>query len=548
MPSKRKILSMKPSGKLRTDPVKTCSDRICKDFINRVNKDGFVGLKPDGDQWAYKYNVRTPAMNTDPFVRKCLKQFDYEYYQGLAGWTKTPDLRTGLEDLNEYNTQETSYDFIFKDERMAKCYTEAVDEAMSVFCPKDRVLPILNIEDAVDSLSHSSSAGFSFPGCKKSEVVQETFDLSRYMMHQLRRSYPIWVPPAKLAFRGHLSEESDKKVRPVWVFPAEITTMEAMFAHEYYKFLESDVKAVHFGPDAIPRLRERLTRVLRDGESEVTLDWSKFDKNIPTFLIDAAFDIIQYSFSQDFSLWTDLDGNLSQYPSHGWIKVFNFCRGYFKNTRIMLPNGDIFRKNHGIPSGSMFTQAIGSICNYIMILTLCKYHKIDISDLSVLGDDSHFLTHATQEQIAEVIPSAKYFFGMKLNMDKLNYANNSVGKRTYLGYTFNGCKLIRDTREWFLRALHSEYDVQNVAVSASRMLGLYLIGGNNDPSFDRFLRYWFGCYPQVIGQAVPVSKEVERIFKYVFHVSTENLFVPDIRQLHPIASQIQLTLRSNLIY
>lgn len=38
-----------------------------------------------------------------------------------------------------------------------------------------------------------------------------------------------YKPPCKLAFRGHMSEVSDPKVRPVWVAPAEIIAIERMY-------------------------------------------------------------------------------------------------------------------------------------------------------------------------------------------------------------------------------------------------------------------------------------------------------------------------------
>jgi len=32
----------------------------------------------------------------------------------------------------------------------------------------------------------------------------------------------------------------------------------------------------------------------------------------------------------------------------------------------MLPDGSVYRKGQGIPSGSKFTSIIGSLCNMIM--------------------------------------------------------------------------------------------------------------------------------------------------------------------------------------
>lgn len=248
-------------------------------------------------------------------------------------------------------------------------------------------------------------------------------------------------------------------------------------------------------------------------------------------IIDFAFDIIHLCFDRSYKNWVDKDGEVHHYPAKDYTPVFEFVREYFKKTRIMLPDGTILRKMHGIPSGSMFTQAIGCIANYVMITSLCLYFDIPIVDLCVLGDDSHFrVDESVKVPVSDIAHVAKLYFGMILSPEKVNIYPES-GVRKFLGYTFNGTKPIRPMIEWFRRVLYPERAVQNLGVSASRVLGLLLIGGVNDEVYCDFCLYYFRVYPQVAGRAYYASSEISRAMRYVFHHSFKMVRIPHMNEL-----------------
>jgi len=98
--------------------------------------------------------------------------------------------------------------------------------------------PITSFEDVLEGdITLNTSAGFSFPGFKKSEIIEEAFFMSRKMFHNICRDIPVYHPPSKLAFRGHLSHITEKKVRPVWNFPFEILILESVMSKSFYKNL-----------------------------------------------------------------------------------------------------------------------------------------------------------------------------------------------------------------------------------------------------------------------------------------------------------------------
>jgi len=50
--------------------------------------------------------------------------------------------------------------------------------------------------------------------------------MSKNILHRIKNDYKVYQPPAKLAFRGHLTKIEEPKVRPVWIIPFEIIIIE----------------------------------------------------------------------------------------------------------------------------------------------------------------------------------------------------------------------------------------------------------------------------------------------------------------------------------
>lgn len=84
-------------------------------------------------------------------------------------------------------------------------------------------------------------------------------------------------------------------------------------------------------------------------------------------MIELAFAILESKI--DFRTVYKEDGDfiLGEKKANRMYNVFDFVRNYFINTKMMLPNSDIYQKADGIPSGSTFTSIIGSIVNMIVI-------------------------------------------------------------------------------------------------------------------------------------------------------------------------------------
>jgi hypothetical protein len=125
-------------------------------------------------------------------------------------------------------------------------------------------------------------------------------------------------------------------------------------------------------------LGAKLHRYVIDQPGEkFCFDYSKFDTTISASMIKEAFRIMATWFKEE---------DLKEF---GWDTI----KWYFIKTPIVMPDGHLYTgKNHGVPSGSYFTQLVDSIVNVALTYALAhrfEFH-LDVESLYVMGDDSCF--------------------------------------------------------------------------------------------------------------------------------------------------------------
>jgi hypothetical protein len=115
-----------------------------------------------------------------------------------------------------------------------------------------------------------------------------------------------------------------------------------------------------------------------------SLDMSQYDATISSELIHVAFKILR----------TWFDGQEVEPVSGKTVsEIFDLIESYFIHTTIVMPDGNIYYgKDHGVPSGSYFTQIIDSIVNVIICGAVSSHFKMNVSkrEIFVLGDDLLF--------------------------------------------------------------------------------------------------------------------------------------------------------------
>lgn len=131
----------------------------------------------------------------------------------------------------------------------------------------------------------------------------------------------------------------------------------------------------------------------------VTLDYSHYDASLPGWLIRDAFTILQSAFNDvDAVLWN--------------IMVHDFV-----NKTFVGPDGNLVTVHDGVPSGSMFTQIIDTICNRLMVLTYLHSRNFKNYRMCIMGDDNVIGTDypIDKEDIGRYLSNV---FGIEVNVSK----------------------------------------------------------------------------------------------------------------------------------
>jgi len=264
----------------------------------------------------------------------------------------------------------------------------------------DHLTPLHLGDDLIKIIHEEKSSGLPFMS-RKGEVFDRDLALSKEVLAGRR------APPPCVPFHRIQHGESGPKTRLVWGYPQSMTLLEACFARPLIKMFLSRRTSYLLGLKKF-EVSARLTSV-EEAPVRYAVDYSKYDSTVSADLIDYAFGVLKtyFDLSPDELVW--------------YNKVIN----YFIHTPIIMPEevgSDQFHlvlKHRGIPSGSEFTQLVGSIINCVLL----QYAMLSLSgkpikweSLVVLGDDSAFGFDQfyTLEQISGMVSQ----LGVKVGLDK----------------------------------------------------------------------------------------------------------------------------------
>lgn len=190
-----------------------------------------------------------------------------------------------------------------------------------------------------------------------------------------------------------------------------------------------------------------------------SIDFSKFDQTIPAWLIEDCFSIIKKFY--DKSEWLEID----------W-ECWNFI-----HSNVITPGGTVYHVDKGIPSGSNYTQIIGSMCNFLMVCTYLAskcggsfqekfdYVREELSStvdptdpnltLFCMGDDDLFFTRheIDVKALSEYVGS---LFGVKIHPDKTEHGRTEFPH--FLKRDWRGDGEYREPLDMAIQLIHPEHD------------------------------------------------------------------------------------------
>jgi hypothetical protein len=149
--------------------------------------------------------------------------------------------------------------------------------------------------------------------------------------------------------------------------------------------------------------RRWTLRHRNDGDNWVSLDYSKYDSTLPSWLIEDAFRVLEKA----FYLTTE---ELSLLRAH--------CRAFIHKD-FVTPDG-ILHIHHGTPSGSPFTSIINGICNEIMTETWLRALRVHVTAYNIMGDDNLIFVRDVDPKVLrlQVASYLMHNFGVKVNGTK----------------------------------------------------------------------------------------------------------------------------------
>lgn len=387
--------------------------------------------------------------------------------------------------------------------------------------PKDK-FATTSLQTGLDNLNSSSGCGFGYVGTKgqnKVEILQKAKRLinstdGKFLLDlPLIFGYRLQIrEDAILAKQG--SNSLSHKIRIIFMYPGHYTLVESIFALPFiFHFLtlgsESFYTIGKIGRTLGKQLKRRLSSKKR---SIISLDASAWDQTLPNWLIIAAFAVLrnQLKLTKLESLLFD---SVTQY----------FCSSpcLFK-----IDNKQVFIKNSGLPSGSYFTNLIGTICHAILLAYIDE-ETVSNNNFILCSDDNIF---ATDNPLDYYIDKYLTIFGININKNKSDVYSN-LKEFNFLGYIWINFKRHINLKLAINQCIyHSEFrvDLNEYDRIVSRSASVLLNGYNGIPVFKKL-------FPEII-QDINLGKDPMFNYMYSYLPPTNN---PVVTGIQPKASRVR---------
>lgn len=304
-----------------------------------------------------------------------------------------------------------------------RALNEAFRVALKIFGGTGQLEPVNAKEDLLTAVKQEKASG-----APEFVAKGEAFERDYNRMEKIKRG--LKAPEPCIAYHRiqHGTRAKGPKTRLVWGYPLAMTILEAKFARPLIDWFLADRSVMAFGLHR-HELAARMVRIENSG-LRYCLDYSKYDSSLHPRFISMAFQILKTHFR-------DVD-------CEGWDSIVH----YFIHTRIIMPDGLVYKKHQGVPSGSYFTQLIDSICNFISIqyMSFRVVSKPIYEDkILVLGDDSIFAMN--KHVPLELLRKIAHELGLTVNVAKSKVMCSREELSEFLGHVWVRGLVNRDVNE-----------------------------------------------------------------------------------------------------
>jgi len=283
-----------------------------------------------------------------------------------------------------------------------------------------------SLEQAAESFTGRSSYGFPFASSDPSVCHLPALGMSKKILDGFE---DIMRYPYTMGFRGQpVGTGQPAKFRPIFQGSRVVTNLEKMIQGPAFEALvHIPCFAAWRGPGAVDKA---ITEILDDEDRNgliLSIDYAAFDSSVPGVLIDAAFGVLR---------------ELMNDSAHPFL--MERLKVHFKCAGLIAPDGFYYNRRDGIPSGSGFTNLLGSIINLLVMECAAEALHFRVLGCQVQGDDGVFrltkgrefphvneISEWVQENLGMTLHPSKQFVGYKevhflQNVHRATYRSNGI--------------------------------------------------------------------------------------------------------------------------
>lgn len=360
-------------------------------------------------QWCNFLNTK-PRDNVvvDYALKDALARIGYYPEFNPASFFKVEQMWDALKEYGSGFNADLDY-FMKRDE-----FSKAIKVAFKVFGSNGtKLTPLTTEQELYNSIQKDTSAGL--PSLKSKE---ESFPTSYMRFLDIKKGKKAFNP-CLAQFRTQRKKVNGipvGKTRNIFAYPLDATIFESQYFYPLQRVILKK-RTPYAGGLWRCELGSRLSSTL-NRKYIYEFDYSRYDATIPLGLIRVAFNIIKTWYSDEH------------------CKDINKIMQYFVHTPIVMPDGNLYvGKEKGIPSGSNFTQIVGSIINFILTMAVSfKFNlRVNWYCAHFVGDDGIFTSDkkVNLESIALWLNK----FGLVMNPAKSRLIDSSENPH-FVGFSF----------------------------------------------------------------------------------------------------------------
>jgi hypothetical protein len=334
--------------------------------------------------------------------------------------------------------------------------------------------------DSVKWIS-SSSAGYGYVGHKGDGENYRKAKRTAVTISELLNHNPAYATEAvvestpDIAFtRTQLCQVKVKtKVRNVWGEAFHYVLLEGLFAQPLVEYFKTVNSFYFIGKNPLFSVPKLIEDTMCDKDYVYMFDWSNFDATVQEWEIRFAFQLLR---------------SMLTFPSTVENHIWHLVTELFIYRKIASPHGKLYLKTQGIPSGSCFTNIIGSITNFIRIQYLFKRTTGDFVTAFTHGDDSLVGVNSHQYVQFKTLEALASTLNWKLSAQKSSVSDKAEGV-TFLSRTVREGQNYRDTITCLRMLLFPEYPVEDGKLSALRAKSILADSGTHSDLLFNITEY-----------------------------------------------------------